>query len=62
MEWDLPKPKSVVAVGDDLSKLSISELNDRVEALKAEIVRTEAAASDKRRHTAAADALFGKTD
>jgi uncharacterized small protein (DUF1192 family) len=62
MDWDLPKPKSTVAVGDDLSKLSISELAERVDALKAEITRTEAMAAEKRRHTAAADALFGKTE
>jgi uncharacterized small protein (DUF1192 family) len=62
MEWDLPKPKPTVTVGDDLSKLSMSELTERVEALQAEIARTEAVAADKRRLTAAADALFGKTD
>jgi uncharacterized small protein (DUF1192 family) len=61
MDWDPPKPKSAaIAIGDDLSTLSVAELADRVEKLKAEIARTEAVAADKRKVNAAADALFGK--
>lgn len=62
MDWDdlKPKPVKAVAVGDDLTRLSIAELDERVVLLEAEIVRIKAAADAKRRHTAAADALFGK--
>lgn len=62
MEWDEPKAKSskALVVGEDLSNLSIAELDARVAALKAEIERIEAVASAKRRHSAAASELFGK--
>ena len=63
MDWDEPKAKSgkIVTIGDDLSKLSIVELDERVALLTAEIVRIEQAVETKKRTTAAAAALFGKT-
>lgn len=61
MDWDLPKPKTTgVAVGDDISNMSVAELDERIATLKAEIVRTEAAKAEKQRHNAAADAFFTK--
>ena len=39
-----------VAIGSDLSGLSISELEQRIKVLQAEIVRTEAERQAKQRH------------
>lgn len=61
MDWDeiRAKPASrAIAVGEDLSVLSIAELEQRAETLKVEIVRVEAEVAAKRRHEAAASALF----
>jgi uncharacterized small protein (DUF1192 family) len=61
MDWDPPKPKpSGITLSDDLSALSVAELDERLAKLHAEIARTDAAKADKLRHNAAADALFGK--
>ena len=63
MEWDEPKAKSAraIVVGEDLSTLSIAELDARVVVLTEEIARIEAVAAAKRRHSAAAAELFGKS-
>lgn len=45
-------------IGADLSRLSVEEIADRIEALKAEIVRLEAALAQKTASRAAADAFF----
>ena len=59
MDWDdKPKPQRVITVGDDLSTMSIVELDQRVAALKAEIVRVEAERKAKSARNAAADQLF----
>jgi uncharacterized small protein (DUF1192 family) len=47
---------------EDLELLAVSDLEDRIEALGAEIVRTRAQLERKRAGRAAADALFGKRD
>lgn len=62
MEWDEPKAKTskAIVIGEDLSNLSIAELDARITALKAEIERIETTAAAKRRHSAAAAELFGK--
>ena len=41
MDWDEPKTKSpkIITLGEDLSKVSLSELAERVAALQAEIAR-----------------------
>lgn len=61
MDWDeaaaRPNAKGI-AVGEDLSRLSIAELEARVAALRNEIVRVETAIAAKRGHEAAASALF----
>ncbi len=45
----------------DLEKLSLEELADYVEALKAEIGRTQAEIARKKAHAAAASSSFFKT-
>jgi uncharacterized small protein (DUF1192 family) len=45
---------------EDLELLAVSDLQDRIEALEAEIARTRAQMERKRAGRAAADALFGK--
>lgn len=47
-------------VGENLSGMSIADLEERIDALKAEIARTEATIASKRAGWAAADAVFGK--
>lgn len=50
----LPKP----AVGDELSLLSVRELEERIAAFRGEIARLEDAISQKNSVKSAADALF----
>jgi uncharacterized small protein (DUF1192 family) len=52
------KPKTVHAIGQDLSRLSAGELTERIGQLKAEIARLEAELSSKGATKAAAEALF----
>lgn len=60
MTWDddLPKPKAIITLGEKLDRLSVSELDERIAALHAEIVRVEAERTAKKSHAAAAAALF----
>ena len=60
MDWDdlKPKPAKAITVGEDLKTLAIAELESRVAALKAEMLRVEAEIDAKRKHEAAASALF----
>ncbi len=48
VDEDAPKKKLAHEIGEDLSKLSLFELADRVEVLKAEIVRVEQAVKSKK--------------
>lgn len=58
---DKPRPKADNnAVGADLYRLSVPELEERIEALKAEIERTQAEITKKRAQNSAAEALFKK--
>ncbi len=52
-----PKQRDI-AIGADLSKLSVEELEERIAALKAEITRIEADLAAKRSSRAAADSVF----
>ena len=45
---------------EDLELLAVSDLEERIGALEAEIARTRAQMDKKRAGRAAADALFGK--
>lgn len=61
MDWDEARAKSPsrqIAVGEDLSGLSMAELKGRIAALQDEIARIEAELDRKVRHEAAASALF----
>lgn len=46
----------------DLERLSVEELQERIEDLKAEIAACEAQLNKKQSHKSAADALFGGSD
>ncbi len=46
----------------DLERLSVEELKERIETLKAEILACEAELDKKQSHKSAADALFGGGD
>ena len=60
MDSDLePRPKPVITIGEDLSDVSVGELIERIEALKAEIARCEEAMNAKDAARLAADAVFG---
>ena len=60
MEWDEPRPKPAteIAIGEELSKLSVAELSARITALETEIARVRAELSRKKAHEATAAALF----
>ncbi len=60
MDWDdvRPKPASGAALGENLEKFSVGELEVRIKVLEAEIVRVAAELTKKRAHEAAAAQLF----
>ncbi len=60
MDWDevVKKPAKGVTIGDSLETLSIAELEARIAALREEITRIEGEIAAKRKHEAAASALF----
>ncbi len=60
MNWDdeLPKPKRAIEIGENLERLGVAELQERIAALQAEIARVEVELAAKRRHADAAAALF----
>jgi len=61
MDWDditPKKPKVDAAIGDNLSALSVAELEARIADFEAEIERVKTELAAKRRHEQAASALF----
>ena len=60
MDWDEAKQKMAkgIQVGENLETLSIAELEARITAFEAEIVRLSAEITRKRAHEAAAANLF----
>ena len=60
MDWDEASPKTVagIVVGEDLSKLSVAELEARINEFEREIERVKAERDAKQRHESAASALF----
>lgn len=62
MDWDDIVPKTAkgmqLAVGDNLETLSVAELEQQIVTLEAEIARVRDELDKKRRHEAAASALF----
>ena len=57
---DLPKKPAGIIVGENLDMLSVSELEQRIHDLEAEIERIRAALQSKRASKSAADAFFRK--
>ena len=57
-EDDRPTPKAIHEIGQDLSMLSIDELDERVEMLEQEIARIREARARKENSRAAASAFF----
>ena len=55
---DRPEPKPKTAVDDDLSLLSLEELEERIAAFKAEIKRNEEELERKRVSLSAASSVF----
>ena len=55
---EAPKKKLAHEIGEDLSKLSLDELADRIEVLKAEIARIEAVLEAKKASATAAESFF----
>ena len=59
MDWDEAKPKPKgITTGEDLSTVSIGELEARIAAFEAEIRRTRAEIETKKARQSAADSLF----
>ncbi|WP_369426558.1 DUF1192 domain-containing protein [Glacieibacterium megasporae] len=62
MDEDLPraKPDDVVAalIKQDLDRLSVGELDERIVALEAEVIRTKAKRDGASKFRSAADSLF----
>ncbi|HEY0328990.1 MAG TPA: DUF1192 domain-containing protein [Rhodopseudomonas sp.] len=58
---DKPKKKLSHEIGQDLSLLSVEELNERIALLTAEIDRLQAAMTMKRATRDAADRIFKTT-
>jgi uncharacterized small protein (DUF1192 family) len=59
-EEDLPRKKPAHELGQDLSLLSLKEIDERVALLEAEIERLKQARQAKDATKSAADALFRK--
>ena len=60
MDWDdlKPKPKPSVTLGEDLTTLSVAELESRIAALQGEIERVKTELGAKKAHEAAAAQIF----
>ena len=57
---DRPAPAPALALGADLSKLSVDDLTALADRLRGEIGRVEEARAAKEASRRAADAVFGK--
>lgn len=61
MDWDdlaPKKPSSTATIGENLSTLSVAELEARIADFEREIERIKVELEAKRRHEEAANALF----
>jgi uncharacterized small protein (DUF1192 family) len=61
-EDDRPAPKPIHQIGQDLSMLSLAEIDERIAALRAEIERLSEMRARKDASRSAADAFFRKLD
>jgi uncharacterized small protein (DUF1192 family) len=57
-EDDKPRKKITHEIGQDLSLLSVEELNERIALLTSEVERLQAAATKKRASKEAANSFF----
>ena len=57
---DRPKKKIVHDIGQELTLLSVAELNERIELMREEISRLEADIAKKQASKSAADTFFKK--
>lgn len=57
---DRPKKKIVHEIGQELTLLSVAELNERIELMREEISRLEADIAKKQASKSAADMFFKK--
>lgn len=60
MDDDRPKKKIAHEIGQDLTLLSVNELNDRIAILTGEIARLNADIAKKQSSRSAADQFFKK--
>jgi uncharacterized small protein (DUF1192 family) len=60
MDWDdlKPKPAKGITLGEDLTTLSVGELEARIAALHREIERVQGELAAKKAHEEAAAAIF----
>lgn len=58
LDDDRPRKKLSHEIGQDLSLLSVGDLEDRIELLEAEIVRLRDALQARHRTRSAADSVF----
>ena len=58
IEDDRPKKKLAHEIGQDVSLVSVGELEERIALLRAEIVRLEEEVGKRRASRSAADAVF----
>lgn len=57
---EAPRPKREIVLGEELYGLSVGELEERIERLKAEIVRVEAELKTKKSGREAAESVFSR--
>ena len=60
IEEDIPRRSGGHEIGQDLSALSIEELEERAALLRNEIARLESARNQKTAQRAEADSIFGR--
>ena len=58
---EAPRKKAAISIGDDLARLSVDELEERIAALKEEIARVEQAIAAKRASASVADSFFRRS-
>ena len=61
-ELDVGLPKSAIVLGEELSTLSVGDIDERVEQLEAEIVRLKEERERKTSSIDQAEAFFKKSD
>jgi uncharacterized small protein (DUF1192 family) len=62
MSWDedAVRPARAITLGEDLTRIALTELDERIVALEAEIERVKAVIVAKNAQLAEAEALFGE--